>query len=318
MSVWKKVVLFLVGFVLLDFVFGSALDFVEEGVRSGEGIGLIRVASEQEAIDLLVLGSSRAKHHVDTEWLREAKSIRTYNLGMNGRGAYNAYLTLGLLLEKGPKPRAVLLQVEPRDLRGIRFERTKYFHPSIRKSQFLRETLPEYGDWMHVKLISRVYRHNNRVFSTVMRGIFARGVSEANSGFVALNRKYHDVDVEGWGYDHSSIDTRSIDVYRATLDLLAEHEIPVVIFEGPEFRNSTDGWDQLFREEMGKLISNYSNARFEAWDESTFSELDEQGLYVDPLHLNGEGARLFTQKIAETEAFEALLSGVPSVASQVR
>ncbi|RVU45899.1 hypothetical protein EA187_09075 [Lujinxingia sediminis] len=306
---WRWVAGFLAALVLADFGVGSVLNALSRQVRTGEGIGQVRAAVEGEPIDLLVLGSSRARHHIDTDWISEELGIRALNLGANGQGIYHAYLTLGVMLEAGQVPDAVLLQVEPRDLRGVRFERAVHFYPELGASEFLQTTLPRFGKWTGVKLLSRTYRHNHRVFPTLRHVVMPPSESDMGTGFEPLNRAFRDLAMEPIEGDSALIDEESLEVHRALMALLASHELKVIVFEGPRLRERYDGWDLLFREEMGELVGGYKHMRFESWDEQEFEAFVSEDAYIDPAHLNGEAARHFTKEIVGTEAFRALDMG---------
>lgn len=301
---WRWVVGFVAVLVLADLGVGALLRTLSARVRTGEGMGQVRAAVEGEPIDLLVLGSSRARHHVDTDWLSEVLEVRALNLGANGQGTYYAYLVLAMLVEAGQVPDAVLLQVEPRDLREPRLERARILTPAYDAYEVARRELPKMGTWAGVKLWSSTYRYNHRVFEVVRHALVPP--EGGGTGFVGRVGAYREVRSAPYDVEGARIDAEGWAFYEAFVDLAVAHGIEVVIFEGPRRREGRDVWEAKAAKALEELAAGHAGVAWRAWDEARFEELEDRALWYDPGYLNAEGARRFTALIAHTEAFEAL------------
>ena len=78
------VILFVAAFVALDQVVGLTFQKLYFRTRTGEGGGLINEALMKNP-DILLLGSSRMKHHLDPSVLEKELSMSAYNGGVNGQ-----------------------------------------------------------------------------------------------------------------------------------------------------------------------------------------------------------------------------------------
>ncbi|RDV37402.1 hypothetical protein DV096_12885 [Bradymonadaceae bacterium TMQ3] len=304
---WKWVVGFFAALVLADLGVGMGLRALSAKVRTGAGMGQVRAAVEGEPIDLLVLGSSRARHHIDTDWLGDELGIRALNLGANGQGTYYAYMVLAMLVEAGQVPDAVLLQVEPRDLRDPRLERARVLTPGYDGFEVMRRELPKMGKWAGVKLWSATYRYNHRVFEVVRHALFPP--AEVGTGFVGRVGAFRHVEAAPFDAEGARIDGEGWAFYEAFVELATEQGIEVVIFEGPRLRAERDVWESRAAEALEGLAADHPGVVWEAWDEARFEGLEERSLWYDPGYLNAEGARRFTALISDTPAFRSLGAG---------
>src|SRR5919197_2165224 len=105
----------LLAFVLLavaiDRVGGEALDAAYRRAAGG-GYGLVNHQLATGA-DVLVLGSSRARNHVDPAVLREELSSSEFNAGVAGHDFLYAMMLFDLWRRAHPAPRAIVLNVDP-------------------------------------------------------------------------------------------------------------------------------------------------------------------------------------------------------------
>ena len=89
----KNMILFLLIFFAIDSLFGIVFDkifFVQKRK--------LTYAIEQSNESLLILGSSRAQHHYNSQILADSLGLSVYNAGVSGQNIYFHYALLKSVL----------------------------------------------------------------------------------------------------------------------------------------------------------------------------------------------------------------------------
>jgi hypothetical protein len=292
------------GFVLTliagDLLVGEGLMHLHGQLRTGKSGGEVRCALEQSDVDVVVLGTSRARHHIDTTAMSEVLDLRALNLGENGQGILYAHMVLGMMLERGIRPGLVLVQVEPRDLVDPMPGRAVALAPFARESQTVYETLAASDPWARVKLLSRTYRFNHSAISVLKHSLSPPSMGVDYSGYEPLRGTFNGEVSQTDTAARFEPDPLSVWIHGQLIDAARAAGARVVLFEGPRLRRGRSGWDEQASAQFEALARDHG-ATFVRWDEESFPDLARQELWRDVAHLNGAGAELFTAHILATE-----------------
>src|ERR1041385_987796 len=98
--------------VIVDIALGASLGSLYRKTRTGETGGLIHAALSRDA-QVLLLGSSRMRHHAMPAVLNRKLSLTAYNAGMDGQDFLYAVMLFDLWQRSNPPPSAIVLNIDP-------------------------------------------------------------------------------------------------------------------------------------------------------------------------------------------------------------
>jgi hypothetical protein len=163
----KRVALFIILAVALDFSLGAALHALDRRTFSGDRGGLVNYALTKDA-DILILGSSRAEYHVMPSVLNQELQGTSYNAGLKGQDLLCAAMLYDLWQRRHPQPQAVVLTIDLESLLPRKTEvaaAAQLMAPYLDESALVREILYSDGPFKRVEYLSRAYRFNGKVLS---------------------------------------------------------------------------------------------------------------------------------------------------------
>lgn len=162
---------------------------------NGDSGGAINYTlKKQPRSDFFILGSSRAKYHIDPSLLTALYNGNGYNAGKNGYGGivYNDML-LHLILNEPAAPKMILLQADPRyffktgneDFTDELLPLYPFVGNSVALQNFINDNT---GYAERFKLFFHAYRYNGK-FAGVIYNYATRQSFTGNNGFESLAGK---------------------------------------------------------------------------------------------------------------------------------
>jgi hypothetical protein len=266
----KRVVVFALLAVVLDWGIGGMLDVLYRRTFTGERGGLTNFALAKDA-DVLVLGSSRAQYQVMPSVLQEKLSLTAFNAGLKGHDFLYSVLLFDLWKQAHAAPRAALLQVDIESLleRGRELEGAQLLAPYLDESPLVREVLYSADPFKRYEYWSRTYRFNGKAFS-IARNLFTQPDLAADGFIPALG----------------------------TLNP-ATDPVAVILFHTPLYGQDPlahDAWAGRIRSLAADLSIDFIDI-CEATHPHVFR--DKPALYNDANHLNSHGAVIYTNLLAD-------------------
>jgi hypothetical protein len=290
-------VLFLAG---LDLALGAICGRVFARQTTGASGGLANRAIAEHA-PLLMLGSSRAQHHLDPEILGAAAGLRAWNAGADGQGLYYACSLLDLV-EAEAVPRLVIWSLDRKDFdpkqRPSQLQRLSVLLPHYPESPRLREFWNAQGYEARLKVQVRTYRFNSLVLP-MLASLWSS--SAEGNGFVPIPAREGGPPAFAEGEVYASPDQRALAALAGALSLLSARGSTVVLLTTPRwspgdppaaFYDAVDG-------EVERRVSGLPRVVFWRMDEAALPAFRDAALFADAGHLNAEGARRFSTRIAE-------------------
>jgi hypothetical protein len=179
----RTIVLFVALMIALDRAVGAVFRALYFRTTTGEGGGLINRALTKNP-EVLILGSSRAKHHFDSEIISKKLGMSAYNAGINGQEFLYAAMLLDVRQRANTPPKLILFNIDSPSFGENEEERTKakVFSYYLERSAVVRETLVQtLAD--RLKYLSLSYRANGKALPILSN---LRGQPESENGFVPL------------------------------------------------------------------------------------------------------------------------------------
>jgi hypothetical protein len=275
--------------VFLDFFFGKiyeALYFSEKSRSNDRLIHSVLGTNE----DVLIFGSSRALHHYNPKILEDSLGLTAYNVGSGGQNIYFHNAILEAALERYV-PKIVILE-----LMSIDFEKTPLqwdteklgtLLPFSNLSSASRNAVLLRGSEEQIKLFSSIYPYNSMQYNMLRNNLLP--FENHLKGFIPLNGVWTK-GIETREILSSDIDPNKVKALYHFIETCKKNNIELYIFISPHYANFngksryTELTNQLLIE-YGLHVMNYEN-------DSIFVQHPE--FFVDPFHLNSEGAKVYS------------------------
>ncbi|MEO8768526.1 MAG: hypothetical protein ABI402_00520 [Ferruginibacter sp.] len=311
----KKILIKLLIIIISVIVIDRSLTYIFDKVvfsktMSGETGGTVNyLIKKKKDKDFLILGSSRAKYHLDPSLLTNYYNGNGYNAGISGTGGliYNDLL-LRLLTSKGIKPKAIMLQVDIYPYFTTDDEKTEneflQLYPFIGQSDSLRAFIYRNVDYTEkFKLFFHTYRYNGKFLNVIYNYAKRKSVKD-NNGFVGLPAKF---DTTGFRIKDDlakkhTFSQAKINALLGIVQTCKANNIKLSIVFSPSYQNS------LYLPEGNTMITTLlrNNGVQDIYDYSQLdslpSSLQAPSMWKDALHLNKEGAAIFSTILNEAIA----------------
>jgi hypothetical protein len=292
----RTIVLFAALMVALDRLVGAAFRYLYFCTSTGEGGGLINRALLQYP-EVLILGSSRAKHHFDSEILSKQLSMSVYNAGINGQDFLYAAMLLDVRRQSNTPPKLILLNIDRSSFGENEEERTKakVFSYYLERSSVVRDVLVQtFSD--RLKYLSLSYRANGKALPILTN---LRGRPDSENGFVALKGEMkvpvaHDLPTPAPSPMKLKFLEQIVRNCRARGTTL-------ILVNSPYFTvNDTERREQeVWRAQVTEILKPYPDVGFLELNAFTRTEAFQHAdLFRDSGHLNRAGSERFSQMLA--------------------
>src|SRR5882762_8341552 len=159
--------------VILDITLGASFGWLYRKTHTGESGGLINDALSRRA-QVLLLGSSKMRHHAMPAVLNRKLSLTAFNAGMDGQDFLYAVMLFDLWQRSNPPPKAIVLNIDSDSFEKSdeELQRAGVFSFYYDNSPLVRQILNERSRFERVKFLSRAYRANGKVFA-IGKNLFA-------------------------------------------------------------------------------------------------------------------------------------------------
>lgn len=309
----KKIAFALIIFLVVLFIYGYWCDWFFTSSTYLDHVANKRAWSlkkKGEHFNWAILGSSRAFGSFDMNLLSELAQKRIINLGANGSGYLDNYLTLYLFLKNQNTIDTLFIQADMASLNSkISFSNAFHIYNFLPywQDEVIQQTLSEnisYSEkliWTYLPSVR--YLEYNKYFSPkeVVRRIQE---SMKPSPYDLSSGGPIDKNSEPFQASKKTItETRTIDpedlrMLNKIVTLCHENNIPIIAYRAPELKSHKEhilNYDKLDK----KIVSIFTemNIRFIQPDPGIETET---GNFKDPGHLNGNGRNLFTRMFADS------------------
>lgn len=285
----SRILLFFCLLAVIDRVAGVAFDYLSAHVPGGFNREHYYAFNECRA-DLVVLGSSRARHHYNVRMMQDSLGMDSYNCGYDALGILNMYGRYRMI-RKRHIPRIVIydamannecyLNDNRADVDGL-----KQYCDTAEIAAILNDVEPN-DKW---KLMSRMYRYNSKMFMILSDYLHPdNGIIQ---GFNPLDGTMN-YDVPPYKPEFTGVapDTLKLKYLRKLItDTRRDGTLLVVCFS-PWYGATTDADNRVIkqacRENGVPVLDHFTDRRF----------VTNKRYFKDTTHLNREGADIYTRII---------------------
>ena len=281
---------------LLDLIIGSVLKKFYFKQKSGLEYRST-YSIEKTTADVLIFGSSTANHDYIPEIFEKALNMPAYNVGRDGTSVFYDFSVLEMILKRY-SPKIVILDFDKQEFSKDEqsYDRLTsllpYYkdHPEIDKIVDLKSPFEKY------KLVSKIYPYNSLIFT------IAAGNAEFNkkrerdmNGYVPLNDVWGFPIKDGSSFINYEADSNKVRAYECFINNCIKAKVELYIVCSPVFVKPNYVNKSVI---IGKEIADKYHVKFFDYSKDS-SLLSRPELFFDLAHLNDEGAKVYSNMVAE-------------------
>ena len=287
----KKIVVL----VILVFVLDISLGYVLENFYFNQSKGkLFRISNVLENVnsEVLIFGSSRAVHHYNPAIIERELGFSTFNAGLDGQSIIYHKIVFDAIISRY-KPKLIVLELyEDMDFSfsNNQYDRLSVLLPYINKYPEIKLNVQKRSYFEKIKMLSKTYPYNSLILRMIEGNFNFTNSDKSSNGFIAnegywINpiKKVHDL--------QSDYDEKKVKYFYDFVKKCRENKIPLFVVISPIFQNCADCFS--FSKEIcdiaGVKLHNFS---------SEIIFLNDKNNFEDPLHLNFNGAQIYSEFIS--------------------
>lgn len=254
--------------------------------------------------DLVIHGSSRAWVHFDSKIISDSLNLKVYNLGIDGHNFWLQCFRHSELLKYNKTPEFVIVSVDAYTFykRPDLYESTQFL-PYMLNNKAIEEATNSYLGFSFLDYHLPLVRYYGRSDAVIQAFNVFNNLEISNSvrvkGYKGQNRVWEtggeNLEIIMHGY-RLEPDRKTIDLFDKFLDDCSENNVKVILVYTPEFyyyQHYLLNREEIF--DMFKYFSEKYSIPF--YDYSNDSISYDKKRFYNSLHLNKDGAELFTKKL---------------------
>ena len=296
--------------VVLDRAAGVVLERLFTQSRAGEMAGQLNLMLESaQDADIVILGSSRARHHYDPAVIEPLVAGRSmFNLGASGQELSYARVVQRLMFQNGARPSCFVLQLDHPSMfvpLGARVASLRpYAGRDVEVDAVLREQIP----WFDLKRHFALWRFNSISLALLInvgkRDTLGQGFVPLSGNRAVLQQFEERLQRLTPSSPLMPVGAEALDYVGRIITDAHAHGARVVLITGPRHDRNAEG-DLIFnphrdhlREEVARAAATWA-VPYTDVHERAFPALQAAELWADPGHLNAEGAAVFSAIVAD-------------------
>lgn len=286
-----KIFLFFIAVALCDFLFGMACQYMNSHSKGG-GVKSRYYVCKESNEDVLVFGSSRAKHHYVPDIIEDSLGTTCYNTGEDGNGIIYCYGILKMITHRYI-PKMIIYDVSEFDVR--KDDNSKYL--DLLKSYYDEPGIDTIFWAVEPKtrlmMRSNLYRYNTTCLRMI--GNYLQPMGNYPKGYSALRRTM-DYEPEREGRkEETEEDDLKIYYFEQFVEFAISNGIKLICCVSPYYHASAN---TTYCEPIKKLCDDYNVPFYNFGASPQFS--NNKQFFNDRNHLNDTGAHHYTKLVLKT------------------
>ena len=283
-----KIILFFVIVTVLDVLFGVACQYMNDHSKGG-GIKSRHYVCKESNEELLIFGSSRAKHHYVPEIFEDSLHVTCYNTGEDGNGIILCFGLLKMITARY-SPKFIIYDVtafditEDDNMKYLDLLKPYYYEPGVDSIFWSVNPKTRY------MMLSNFYRYNTTCLRVL--GNYVHPMNNYPKGYCALH-KTMDYEPIIKDPEPGSVDSLKIMYFERFIELTRSRNIQLICCVSPIYLAPED--DSFY--EPVKILCEKYDVPFLYYG-SVNDMTDNKSFFEDRIHLNDMGARYFSQKMS--------------------
>ena len=284
----RNIIFFFIAIAVVDLLFGMACQYLNDHSKGG-GIRSRYYVCKESNEEVLIFGSSRAKHHYVPDIIEDSLKMTCYNTGEDGNGIILCYGFLKMITQRY-SPKLILYDVSRFDI---------YEDDNMKYLDLIKPYYRELGIdsifWRvspktRYMMLSEMFRYNTTCLRVL--GNYLHPISNTHKGYSPM-KGVMDYEPEVNDRKQGIIDETKMFYFEQFLQLAQEKDVKVICLGSPYYGiDATDG----FYKSVINLCEQYNVPFLDYTDEPNTKE---KVFFNDRTHLNYEGSHIYSSIVAE-------------------
>jgi hypothetical protein len=292
---WLKVILLVTMVVAADQICGWVLSQMYQRTKSGPEYGT-RYSAEETRADIVIIGASRAQQQYNPLFLQDSLGTTAYNAGRDGMPFFY-YFSIFRCITERYTPKKIILDCEYNALTysATGFERLSTLlplsknHPEINDMIALRHPLENY------KLYSATYPFNSMLFKIALGQLPSNNEETKRfNGYSPLYGKLTRTAPKVSHKKYMQLDTLRLQLLDEMINTCRKKNIQLIFVCPPYYMQNIDENPCIAHFEK---VADKNSIPFFDYAADTFF-LSRPQLWEDTIHVNYEGSKIFSAKLA--------------------
>jgi hypothetical protein len=285
----------LLALFLADKGIGMIMRHLYFSQQSGDGY-LINYTIDSTRADIVVLGSSRAKHTYVPGIFYDSLKLTCFNAGRDGTHHVLFNCAQFRLITKRYNPGLVIFDIRPEDLgySPDEYDMLAPLLPFYKDHPEIRNVLNKKSPYEKFKHISTIYPYNSLIFQVIMGNTeFNKERKQHSNGFVPFYGSKLTGPADSVYIPDSGIDVYKLNLLEEVMATCNDRDIKLLFVYSPTWNyRGQSRYDTLLANMCDEHSIDYINMS----NLSLFME--NSGYFFDRTHLNEEGATVFSSILA--------------------
>ena len=301
-----KIIFF--GFVLVflgDLIIGTSLDYLYQNVKSGL-LYRANYSINKSSADILIFGSSRASRHYNPKIIEEETGLTCYNTGRDGQSIFYSTSVFKLILKRH-KPKLVILDYGSNfQFNEDNYDRISSLLPYYSRHKELDDIITLRSRFEKLKLYSKIYPFNSLITTIIIGNISYNKIRQGfvYKGFLPISGTAKSIteSIKTIPELPNNIDSNLVKKFEEFILIAKDKNINVVVVYSPKLfkKNKFD-----ISLNIAKNICKENDVKFVNLSESP-DFINKNNLFKDRVHLNSDGANLFTKLLMQYHLYNIL------------
>ena len=278
---------------VIDLGFGFACEWLQEHAKGGRMKSVRQAALEQTA-DIVIMGSSRAHHHYVPQIITNVTGLSAYNAGVDGNGIVLATGLYNMITERYT-PKIIIYDVEPafdinvyadddNNTRYIGELRPYSWDPQVKGVICRVDPSEQY------KTLSSMFRYNSKIMDLLKDQVVLSGYT--SDGYAPLEGEMKTVPKKKSTEKTNECDSIKLKMMEEFISRMSQSETKLIVVASPKYGATSSKVFTPIKE-----LCNLYNIEF--WDYYNNPDFQKMEYFKESMHLNDNGAKVFTKCIAE-------------------
>lgn len=302
----KKVFVFLLPIIVLSYPLDFFIShFLKRSSKFSAELEVMNdIYNSTASSDVLIYGSSRAWVHINPETISDSLNLSAYNFGVNGHNFWIQYLRHLEYLKHNEKPKLIILSLDMFTLdKREDLYNAEQFLPYMLWNKNIRtytKSFIGYNSADYTIPLLRYFGKDNALKISLDNIKNNEQKKIRNRGYAGKDKKWssdlNDAKLKQEGIK-SNVDSLSVVLFEQFIKECKSENIELVLVYSPEYiegqkyvtnRNEVIDIFKSFGAEYNLTFLDYSNDSLSM----------DRNLFYNSLHLNKQGAELFSAKLA--------------------
>lgn len=247
---------------------------------------------------LMIFGSSRARHHYYPPAFEKKLDLTSYNAGRNGNFILYSNAVLQSVLQRHT-PDVVLLDIVKHEFEEYppAYEHLSVLLPYYEQHPEIRSTILKRGKFERVKLLSRMYPFNSTLVSIALGNTeYNKSREEIIDGYGPLRRQMNTAAIEEENPGTYTIDTALVNAYEQFIVSCKTKGVNLFVASSPYYNTIKNTDTSLV---IARQIAEKHGVPFFDFSQDTNYTKRSTDFY-DKDHLNHEAATRFSEQVADS------------------